>query len=159
MYCTKCGKQSLDNEGQFCAYCGRPLVNEIKANSNSVNSVSQSTTKDHPSGFLWPIILLCTRSVMWAIAAIMFMAISPAISTWNIVWTIFGFYVIYKIYKRNVRWYNSALCITGVDAVWLLFSFFSTANIHQLFLYISIIDIITFVLLLVNKKYFINVAK
>lgn len=157
MFCTKCGKQLLDSAGQFCAYCGNMLVNQTTAKDNA-NTDSQKISKDYPQGVIWSIILLCTRSVMWAIASVMFIAYYPAISTWNIIWTIFGFYLIYQLFKRNSAWYKRALWLTGVDAAWLLYQYFSS-NVHELFLYIFVIDIIAFIFLIVNKKHFIIAAE
>ncbi|GEM_PF-6199441 len=158
MFCTKCGKQSLDDAGQFCAYCGSMLVNETTAKNSYASAGNLKSSKDYPQGVLWSIIFLCTRSVMWAIASVMFIAHYPAVSTWNIIWTIFGFYVIYQLFKRNIVWYKRALWLAGVDAIWLLYQYISS-NVHELFLYIFIIDIIAFIFLIVNKKHFIIVSK
>lgn len=156
MYCTKCGKQLINNVGNFCSFCGAS-INKESTNNNIIDN-SQKINTDLPPGVLWSLILLCTHSVMWAIACFIYFENSPLVSTWNIVWTIFGGYVIYKLFKRSLTWYNTALWITGVDAVWLLYQYFSS-NINQLFLYISIIDVIAFILLIVNRNRFRVIAK
>ena len=150
MYCTKCGKQSMDYVGSFCAYCGSPMVSNAVPDAQPAKSGPRN---DLPAGVLWPLILLCARCVMWAIASVMFFAARPGISTWNIVWTIFGFYTVYRVYKRSYGWYKTTLYLTGIDAVWLLIQYFGY-HVHQLFFFIAAVNIIAFVLLLVNRQYF-----
>ena len=42
MFCSKCGKEIMDNEAKFCAYCGVQVTNDAQI-SNSTLPVTAGT--------------------------------------------------------------------------------------------------------------------
>lgn len=156
MYCSKCGKPLLDTAGSFCSYCGRPVA---KAAADGMEAPApQSASRDMPAGVLWSLIFLCAHSVMWIISCAIYFLANPLVSTWNVIWTVFGVFVIVKLFQKSFAWHKAALWITGADAVWLLVQYFGT-GVGEVFFFIAVVDVIAFVLLLVNKRAFYTFSK
>lgn len=170
MFCTKCGKQIIDPEGQFCANCGGALFhnNDKEENQNQNTSQHNSTCKQTPPIIWATSVLSYIISAFWTIMTLiniidLYFSDSPMqmLNSWIVLVTAFCFVISFWIYRqKSIGYYfRLGVCFNNVIiSIVFLARQYNPFRDHIIYILFIVIEMVIFVMLLTGTHFY-NIKK